>query len=214
MNRQAITETMQARRVSAILRTNDAEVAARAMDAAVAGGFRLVEFTLTTPGALDLIGTFSKREDLLVGAGTVLTTDEAEAAVRAGARFLVSPIVDPEVIRAAAAMNVVSVPGASTATEIVTAHRAGADIVKIFPAPADLPAFVTQIRGPLPGIKLFPTAGVTPDNFLAVLRAGAFGVGFVASLFAPGDMKAKAYDTIRERAEAIHRALSDFKPGT
>jgi 2-dehydro-3-deoxyphosphogluconate aldolase/(4S)-4-hydroxy-2-oxoglutarate aldolase len=211
MNRQTIVETMQARRVSAILRTSDAEVAARSMEAAVAGGFRLVEFTLTTPSALELIGTFSKRDDLLVGAGTVLTTAEAEAAVKAGARFLVSPIVDPEVIRAAASMDVVSIPGASTATEIVTAHRAGADIVKIFPAPADLPAFVTQIRGPLPGIKLFPTAGVTPDNFLAVLRAGAFGVGFVASLFEPSDMAAKAYDRIRERAASIHRALSDFK---
>lgn len=214
MNRNEIVGIMGSRRVSAILRTTDAERAAGAMEAAVAGGFRLVEFTMTTPGALDLIGTFSKRDDLLVGAGTVLTTDEAEAAVKAGARFLVSPIVDPQVIRAAASMNVVSVPGASTATEIVTAHRAGADIVKIFPAPADLPAFVTQIRGPLPGIKLFPTAGVTPENFLAVLRAGAFGVGFVASLFAPDDMKAKAFDRIRDRAASIHRALSDFSPGS
>jgi Entner-Doudoroff aldolase len=209
MNRESIVAAMERRRVSAILRTGDAEVAARAMDAAVEGGFRLVEFTLTTPGALELIGTFSKRDDLLVGAGTVLTTEQAEQAVAAGARFLVSPIVDPRIIAAAAALNVVSVPGAFTATEIVTAHRAGADIVKIFPAPADLPAFVTQIRGPLPNIKLFPTAGVTADNFLAVLKAGAIGVGFVASLFSPDDLKAKAYDRIRTRAQSIHRALSE-----
>lgn len=209
--REAIVTEIGKHRVSAILRTDNEETAARAMAAAVEGGFKMVEFTLTTPGAWDLITEYSSRDGLLVGAGTVLTPSEAERAVSAGAKFLVSPVVDPEVIKAAGSMDVVSIPGASTATEIWTAHRSGADIVKIFPAPANLPLFVAQIRGPLPGIKLFPTAGVSIDNFMEVLELGAFGVGFVASLFVPGDLKAANYDAIRDRARTIMERLGQAR---
>ena len=203
VSKDVLLAEMGKRRVSAILRTDNAETANRAMDAAVVGGFRMVEFTLTTPGAWELITEFSGRDGLLVGAGTVLTTSDAERAVGAGARFLVSPVVDPEVIRVAGSLGVVSIPGTSTPTEMMTARRAGADIVKIFPAPADLPAFVTQVRGPLPDLKLFPTAGVTLANFMDVLDAGAFGVGFVTTLFDPGDLKAGRFDAVRERAQTI-----------
>jgi 2-dehydro-3-deoxyphosphogluconate aldolase/(4S)-4-hydroxy-2-oxoglutarate aldolase len=205
--REAIVTEIGKHRVSAILRTDNEETAARAMAAAVEGGFRMIEFTLTTPGAWDLITEYSNRDGFLVGAGTVLTPAEAERAVSAGAKFLVSPVVDPEVIKAAGSMDVVSIPGTSTATEIWTAHRSGADIAKIFPAPANLPRVGTQIRGPLPGIKLVPTAGVSIDNFMEVLEAGAFGVGFVAPLFAPADLKAGNYDAIRDRARTIMERL-------
>jgi len=198
-----IVEEMGRLRLSAIVRAKDRETAAGAMEAAVRGGFRMVEFTLTTPGALDLVADFAGRDGLLVGAGTVLSPGSAREAVEAGARFLVSPVVDPEVIAEARRLGVASVPGCATPTELVTAHRAGADILKIFPAPADITAFVTQVRGPLPDLKLFPTAGVTEDNFEAVLAAGAFGVGFVASLFHPADMANGRFEAIEERARRI-----------
>lgn len=198
------------RRVSAILRTDDQGKARKAMAAAVAGGFRLIEFTLTTPGAMQLVNEFSKNRDLLVGAGTVLDPGTAKEAVAAGARFLVSPVVDPEVIRAAQDLGVPSIPGASTPTEMLAAHRAGAPILKVFPAPADVASFVTQVRGPFPDWKLYPTAGITLENFPAVLKAGAFGVGFVASLFTPADLAAGDFDAILKRSEGIMTRLREL----
>jgi 2-dehydro-3-deoxyphosphogluconate aldolase/(4S)-4-hydroxy-2-oxoglutarate aldolase len=177
------------------------------MSAVVRGGFRFVEFTLTTPGALDLIEEFSSNQDLLVGAGTVLTSEQGEDAVKAGARFLVSPVVDSGVINKARELDVVSVPGTFTPNEMMAADRAGADIVKLFPAPANVTRYVTQIRGPLPDLKIFPTAGVDEENFEAVLAAGAFGVGFVSSLFHPDDMERRDFQSIEERAGRIIRKL-------
>ncbi|HET9232722.1 MAG TPA: bifunctional 4-hydroxy-2-oxoglutarate aldolase/2-dehydro-3-deoxy-phosphogluconate aldolase [Candidatus Eisenbacteria bacterium] len=201
--RAATLADIQRHRVSAIIRAGDRGKAERAMDAAVRGGFRIVEFTLTTPGALDLVREFASRRDLVVGAGTVLDVQVAREAVAAGARFLVSPVTDPEVIRETLALDAVSIPGTSTPTEMLAAIRAGAEILKIFPAPADLPAFITQVRGPFPDWRLFPTAGVTQQNVEAVLRAGAFGAGFVASLFTPADMASGDYAAIENRARVI-----------
>jgi len=201
--RTATLDTMARYCVSAIVRSKDGERAGNAMEAAVAGGFRLIEFTLNTPGALDMIRSFSARDDLLVGAGTVLTVEDASAAVAAGARFLVSPVMDPRVIEVAGNLGVVSVPGTYTPTEMMAAHRCGADLVKLFPGTADVPGRVSRILGPLPFLRLFPTSGVTLDNYQAVLAAGAFGVGFVASLFTPGDMEQKRWTAIRDRAASI-----------
>ncbi len=205
--RETIREQIKLRRVSAILRTDDPSVAREAMKAAVAGGFRMVEFTLTIPGALELVREFSTQEGLLVGAGTVLSTQQAHEAVEAGARFLVSPVCDPEVIAEAAELGVVSIPGTYTPTEMLTAHRCGADFVKLFPAPHDAAQIVSAILGPMPFLRIFPTAGVTPDNFITVLRAGAAGVGFVASLFTPHDMAKRDYAAIERRAAGIIKLL-------
>ncbi len=198
---------MGERRVSAILRWPDTEVARRAMRAAVAGGIRMVEFTLTTPGALELVSEFSREPELLVGAGTVLTVGEARAAAAAGARFLVSPVVDRGVIAEASALDAVAVPGAYTPTEMQTAIRAGAEVVKLFPAPADIATHVSQIRGPFPDLRILPTAGVTPENFAAVLRAGAFGVGLVGSLFVSEDLRRGDFEAVERRAAGIMKTL-------
>lgn len=198
-------------RISAIIRAGDQRVAANAMDAAVAGGFRLIEFTLTTPGAFELISTFSKREEeLAVGAGTVMTTEEARLAVDAGARFLVSPISDPAVIARAKELDVVIIPGTFTATEMATAHRLGADLVKLFPAPANLPDYIRFLLGPMPYLKIFPTAGVTLGNMLEVLRAGAAGAGFVGSLFTPEEMASKNFEAIEKRAGRIVARMEEL----
>lgn len=206
--RQAIVAAFERERVSAIIRTKDQSLASDAMGAAVEGGFRLIEFTLTTPGALELIASFRTRPELIVGAGTVLYKTQAREAVAAGAQFLVSPIVDPDVIAAAADLDVPSIPGAYTPTEMEKAHRLGADFVKIFPATVGGLDFIRAVRGPLPHLRLFPTAGVTPDNFPDYLAAGCAGVGFVRSLFEPADMAASDFAAIRKRAGAITRRLS------
>ena len=200
-------EILAQERCSAILRTGRAEAVAPAMQAAIDGGFRIVEFTMTTPGVLEHIAAFAANPDLLVGAGTVLTRDEARDAHRAGARFLVSPVVDEAVIRYAVDQDLVAIPGCYTPTEMLAAHRAGAPIVKLFPAPADGPGYVRACMGPLPFLKIFPTAGVTAENAGAHLEAGAFGVGFVGTLFAPADMTASRFDAIRERAARMIDAV-------
>ncbi len=194
----AVFET---RRVSAIIRTRDQRLAGDAMQAAVDGGLRIVEFTLTTPGACDLISQFADQAHLLVGAGTVMSPELARQAVGAGARFLVSPIVDAAVIAEADALDVPVIPGAATPTEMETAHRLGADMVKVFPAPAGGVGYIESVLGPLPHLKLFPTAGVTPDNVEDYLRAGCFGVGLVRSLFVPSDLAERNFIAIRKRAE-------------
>jgi 2-dehydro-3-deoxyphosphogluconate aldolase / (4S)-4-hydroxy-2-oxoglutarate aldolase len=187
-------------RASAILRTQIAEAAAPAMDAAVRAGFRIVEFTLNTPGAVDRIAEFSRRDGLVVGAGTVLTVEEARDAVRAGARFLVSPIVDEAVIGEARALGVCMLAGCHTPTEMMRAHRAGSQVVKLFPAPASGPAYVKACLGPLPFLKIVPTSGVTEENARLWLAAGCFAVGFVNTLFDPEDLRAGRFDRIEQNA--------------
>ena len=206
--RKKILTEIEVRKISAIIRTDDKKLAADAMNAAVEGGFRIVEFTLTTPGALQLISEFRKKyDDLLVGAGTVMSVGQANDAVNAGAQFIVSPVCNPEIISYAVEIDVVSIPGTYTATEMDTAHQLGADMVKLFPAPADIPGYLSAILGPMPYLKIFPTNGVDIDNMLSVLSAGAAGVGFVKTLFNPTDMEMNDFTEIKKRATAIFSRL-------
>jgi Entner-Doudoroff aldolase len=196
-------------RASAIVRTNSTDSARHAMNAAVRGGFRICEFTLTVPGATDLIREFRNNKDLIVGAGTVLTPDDARAAVAAGAQFLVSPVVDETVIAEAARLNVAMMPGCSTPTEMLKAHRAGAQLQKLFPSLPGThgPTWVAQTLAPLPMLKIVPTSGVTLDNAAAFLKAGAWAVGFVAALFDAADIAAGRWDVIESRAKAAIAAV-------
>lgn len=194
-------------RATAILRTSIEEGAAPAMLAAVEAGFRIVEFTLTTPGALERIAEFSRRDGLVVGAGTVLTVEQARAAVEAGARFLVSPVVDEAVIEAAGALGVAVMPGTHTPTEMLRAHRAGAPLQKLFPAPGTGPAYIRACLGPMPFLRIVPTSGVDGGNAADYLDAGAHAVGFVGPLFDDPTVRAGRFDLIAERARELLRAV-------
>ena len=208
--REHIKSELLERKISAIIRTDNQKVAEQAMQAAVAGGFRVVEFTLTTPGALNLITQFRENDDLIVGAGTVMSPTVVQEAVEAGAQFLVSPVCSVDVIQEAKKLDVVTMPGTFTATEMESAHRAGADFVKLFPAPANVAEYIRFILAPLPHLKIFPTSGVTLDNMRDVLQAGAAGTGFVRPLFNPEMIRNKNYDGIRQRAEAIVERLASL----
>jgi Entner-Doudoroff aldolase len=198
--RAAVLQAFAQHRCSAILRTADRDVVRPALEAVIAGGFRIVEVTMTTPDCLEHISALSERHGLLVGAGTVLTVQDAKEAMAAGARFLVSPVTDPQVITFCRQHELVSIPGTFTPTEMMEAHRAGADIVKLFPGPANGPEFLRAVRGPLPFLRIFPTSGVTEENVDSWFEAGAFGVGFVASLFDADDLKLRRFDAIKARA--------------
>lgn len=207
MPAKRIVEAFGRHRATAILRTGHEAAAAPAMQAAVDAGFRIVEFTLTTPGALERIEEFSRRPGLIVGAGTVLTTREAREAVERGARFLVSPVVDEAVIEEALARDTPMIPGAHTPTELLRARRAGAPMQKLFPAPGTGPEFVRACLGPLPDLRIVPTSGVDAENAAAYLEAGAWAVGFVGPLFDPELVRRGNFAAIEQRARRLLTAI-------
>jgi 2-dehydro-3-deoxyphosphogluconate aldolase / (4S)-4-hydroxy-2-oxoglutarate aldolase len=203
----AFVELLGQEKATAILRCKEAEKAGLAMDAALAAGFRVVEVTLTTPRALELIADLARRPGIVVGAGTVLTVEDADAAVAHGARFLVSPVCDEAVIRRATELGVASLPGCHTPTEMLTAHRWGAPLLKLFPAPAGGPVWLRSLLAPLPFLKVVPTNGVDADNAGDWLAAGAYALGFTAPLFDAEDLRIGRYDNIEMRARRILDAV-------
>lgn len=207
MTAAAFVQQFSQLKASAILRTNDQQKAALAMEAAIRGGFRVIEFTLSIPGALELVQDFSRRTDLTVGTGTVLDAGDARRSVEAGAQFLVSPALDEGMIRAAREMDVASMPGTHTPTEMLHAQRIGAEMCKLFPAPAGGPAWVKAVLAPLPGLRIVPTNGVDEHNAGDWLAAGSFGVGFVATLFVPEDIATGNWDAIEARARRCLAAV-------
>lgn len=194
-------------KASAILRTDNQEKAALAMEAAIRGGFTVVEFTLTIPGAYELVEEFSKREGLIVGTGTVMDAKQAQLSVEAGARFLVSPVVDEDVIFAANELGVASMPGTHTPTEMLRAHRAGAQMCKLFPSPSGGPDWVRSVLGPMPYLNIVPTNGVDEHNAADWIKAGSFAVGFVAPLFVASDIAEQRWDAIEQRARRCIAAV-------
>jgi 2-dehydro-3-deoxyphosphogluconate aldolase / (4S)-4-hydroxy-2-oxoglutarate aldolase len=167
-------------KIVAILRGVPSNLALPIVEALYTGGVRTVEITLNTPNALAMIEAVQTHfgEKMLVGAGTVLSAHEAENAIKAGAKFTISPNLDAATIAKTKELGALSIPGAFTPTEIVNAYALGADIVKVFPA-TNGAAFIRDFRGPLPHIPLMPTGGVTLDNIGDFKRAGAvaFGIG-------------------------------------
>ncbi len=202
---------LEAERATAIIRTDDQKTAAAAMKAAIRGGFRILEFTLTIPGALELISDFSKRPEIIIGAGTVLRPEDAQNAVQAGAKYLVSPVMDKKVIEAGLSLGVATMPGTHTPTEMLEAYRAGAHLQKVFPAVAGGPDAIRAILGPMPFLRLVPTNGVTGETAAAYLRAGAFSVAFVGSLFPPADLAAERFDRIEERARSFRKIVEQVQ---
>jgi Entner-Doudoroff aldolase len=211
MTPDLLVETLWEERAVAILRTHDHDLARDSMSAAVAGGFRFVEFTLHCPRPFDLIETFAKQDDVIAGAGTVMTPDDARRAIEAGARFIVSPILDEDVVGTALEHGAAVMPGVRTPTEMVRAHRLGASLQKLFPAPANGPGFVRAALGPLPFLRLVPTSGVTPENVAQFIAAGVFAVGFVAPLFPPDVLAERDYveiERLAREALAATKAMS------
>ncbi len=181
--RWEITAEVVGQGVIGIVRTSTAESAVDRARTVLEAGLRAVEIPLTNPGALTAIeGLSAAYPDATIGAGTVLDSAAALLAIRAGARFLVSPSVDAEVIRTAHRYGAAAVPGAGSATEIVRALEEGADAVKVFPATSLGPQWITDVRAALPQAPLVPTGGVALDDVPDWLAAGAVACGIGSAL--------------------------------
>jgi 2-dehydro-3-deoxyphosphogluconate aldolase/(4S)-4-hydroxy-2-oxoglutarate aldolase len=182
------TETIERIRKTGVLpviRAASADDAALIIERIVAGGIDVIEITMTVPGAAKLIAESVKKygADAVIGAGTVLTADDAAICIDAGAQFIVSPALDLKTIEFCNGKGIAVMPGALTPTEVTTAWNAGADIVKVFPAGAMGGAsYLRSLKAPLPHIKLIPTGGVTLETAAGFIRAGAEAVGVGADL--------------------------------
>lgn len=180
MTRSEVVGRIVARRVVGILRCAEPE---RVGTAVIEGGVDVVEVPLGVPGALAAISSLSDSfPSALVGAGTVMSAADAAAALDAGARFLLSPVLRPEVVETAHARGAAAVPGAFTPTEIDACMRAGADVVKLFPADRLAPTDLRVLLAALPDAKLLPTGGITAANAAEWLDAGAVAVGVGGAL--------------------------------
>jgi len=192
-----------------IVRLDSAEEALAVSEAAIEGGIRALEITLSVPGALDVITKLSRRygdDGILVGAGTVLDEHSAYECVSAGARLLVSPNLNPAMLATANRYQAVTVSGAYTPTEIVDTMQAGADIVKLFPAEFVGPEYVRTVRAPLPQAPLMPAGGVTADNVKEWFDAGVVAVG-VGSFVTKAARADGNYRNVTEAAATMLRAI-------
>ena len=168
-----------------VLRAQSAAEGHALVEAMLAGGVTVVEVTMTVPGAVELLRALKKQHgsQLLLGSGTVTTAAQAAETIAAGAEFVVSPSFHPEVVAKTKELGKVSIPGALTPTEVITAWNAGADYVKIFPCSAVGGAsYLRALRAPFPQLQLIPTGGVTQQTAADFLKAGARALGVGADL--------------------------------
>lgn len=203
MSREAALQRVLNTGIVSIIRAKSGEQLVGVAEALYEGGIDVIEVTFTVPGVLDIIAAVKKQlgNRILLGAGTVLDTESARAALLAGAEFLVTPTVNPDVIKLCNRYSKVIMPGAFTPTEILTAWEAGADIVKVFPAEIGGPAFLKAVHGPLPHIRLLPTGGVNLETLPSFVKAGACAVGLGSALVEQKAVESGDFARIRSLAE-------------
>jgi 2-dehydro-3-deoxyphosphogluconate aldolase/(4S)-4-hydroxy-2-oxoglutarate aldolase len=199
-----------------VLRAKSVAQGRAVVDAMIAGGVTVVEVTMTVPNAVDLLKELNKEygSKLLLGSGTVTTADQALATIDAGAEFVVSPSLHPEVIAATKKNNKISCPGSLTPTEAITAWNAGADYVKIFPCSAVGGAsYLKSLLAPFPHLKLIPTGGVTLQTAESFIKAGARALGVGSDLVNLAAVDAGHPETITETARAYLKVLAEARKG-
>jgi 2-dehydro-3-deoxyphosphogluconate aldolase/(4S)-4-hydroxy-2-oxoglutarate aldolase len=184
MNVESVIRRIGEIGIMPVIRAANAEEAFRAVEAVDAGGIPIVEITMTVPDAPSVLRQVVRaNSEFLVGAGTVLTAQQAEICIDAGAQFLVSPGLAPEVIHTAAKHGVLAIPGAFTPSEVMAALQLGADTIKIFPCGSGGgPSHIKSLRGPFPHCRFIPTGGVSLKNAEDYLAAGAFALGIGTEL--------------------------------
>ncbi len=200
--------------IIAILRTDEPNELVRISQALVTGGVRFIEITMTVPGALEVIRAAAlelNRIGAFIGAGTVLDAPTARGAILAGAQFVVSPGFDLESVRICSTYGVLSVPGAMTPTEVLTAWKNGADLIKIFPANLGGPDFIKAIKEPLPQVKLIPTGKLTASNAPLYIKSGAIAVGVGGALVSPESIAARDFAQITANARTFCKLVRDAK---
>ena len=213
MDRESVLHQILSTGVVAVIRMRDSRKLLKVIEAICAGGVKCIEITMTVPGAPAIIQELatSVPRDVLIGAGTVVDARKAHEVIKAGATFVVAPTTDFDVIRICREQGVVVIPGCFTPSEILAAWKAGADIIKVFPATSLGPKYFKDLSGPFPEIRLMPTGGVTIDNVGEWIRAGAVAVGIGSDLLDKKSIDEGRYEVLTERAERMVRNFQEAK---
>jgi 2-dehydro-3-deoxyphosphogluconate aldolase/(4S)-4-hydroxy-2-oxoglutarate aldolase len=200
--------------VVAIFRMHSAGHAVKGINAAVRGGFEAVEVTMNTPDATDALAEVAGRVDAIVGVGTITAPEQVKEAYDAGAEFIVTPVVVPEVVDAAHELSMPAIIGAASPSEVFTAKGAGADWVKVFPAESlGGPDYIAQLLGVFNGTPIWVSGGLTTSNYLGYLDAGAELCGFAGQVF-DADIAADGdYEELERRAIEVCRRLDMYSTG-
>ena len=215
MNKTQKLDLIRSTGVVAIMRARSADQLIAAADAIKAGGVRVIEVTMTTPGALGVIEEATQRygDEVLFGAGSVLDAETARAAILAGAGFVVAPTLKVEVVALCNRYSIPVMPGIMTPTEALTAWEAGADMVKLFPASVGGPAMIKAIRAPLPQLEIVPVGGVNLDTAVEFIRQGAAALGVGSSLVNQKLLDAGDMAELQRRAVAFIAAVQEGRAG-
>ncbi|MHC4444159.1 MAG: bifunctional 4-hydroxy-2-oxoglutarate aldolase/2-dehydro-3-deoxy-phosphogluconate aldolase [Planctomycetota bacterium] len=201
--------------VIAIIRASGSEELIDVVHALCEGGVTCIEVTMTTPNALEVIRKARRAvgDSASIGVGSVLDSETARSAFLAGAQFVVTPILDLPTIELCKRSDVPVIPGTLTPTEIVRAHQAGADMVKVFPTGSVGPKYISDLRGPLPHIKYIPTGGVNLDTAADFIRAGATALGAGSSLVTKEAIKNKNFAAIKATAAEFLKRVRQAREG-
>tara|TARA_B100000029_G_C17588858_1_gene961931 strand:- start:1129 stop:1797 length:669 start_codon:yes stop_codon:yes gene_type:complete len=199
--------------IVAIIRTDTNQDLLQVVDAIHSGGIDVIEITMTTPGALDTVGSMTKRygSNLLVGAGSVLDTETARLAILSGADFIVSPITKPDVIELCNRYGKVVMPGAFTPTEILRAWELGADYVKVFPADIAGASYIKAVKAPLPQVSIIPTGGIGLNNAAEFITSGSAALGVGSTLVNKQTITEKQFKKLTEISQKLVVAVKKAK---
>lgn len=199
--------------IVAVARGQSDELILKAIEAVLEGGVNVVEVTFTVPNALAIIKRLAGKisDDVILGAGTVLTPENAANAIEAGAQFIVSPNTNAATIEAAKSRGVPVCPGALTPTEVVTAWQAGGDIIKIFPASVMGPKYLKDLHGPLPEIPFMPTGGVNLSTARDYLENGAVALGVGGDLINKKLIEEGSFAEVADRARKFREIVREFR---
>lgn len=213
VGREIVLQTLIETGVVAVVRVDDPTGMVDLARALERGGVSMFEITMTVPGALKAIEATVAEfgDDLIIGAGTVLDPATASMAVSAGASYVVSPILDLEVIEMAHLAGAAVMPGCLTPTEVARAWRSGADVVKMFPGRVATPGYFKDLRGPLPQVRMMPTGNVDLETAPQYIEAGAVGVGVGKALVDVEALRAGDWDAITGRARAFREIVGRAK---
>lgn len=212
MKKDAVLNKIKSEKVVALIRADNPDGLLDCAKALAAGGLTSIELTMTTPGAIRMLEkATAELPDFIFGLGTVLDAETARLGILAGARFIVTPALRPEVITLCRRYSIPVFSGAFTPTEILAAWEAGADAAKVFPAEFFGPAYIKSVKAPLPQIELVPTGGVNAENVGEFLKAGAMATAAGSSLVDAKSLKEKNWAAITAKAQAFVKAVAAAK---
>ena len=199
--------------VVAVIRMKDPQRLSNVVEAIRKGGVKCIEITMTVPGAVDIIGEMARKApaDVLIGAGTVTEKSGAIDVIRAGAKFVVGPALNFDILSVCKEKDVVCMPGCFSPTEILAGWNAGADVIKVFPATSLGPKYFKDLAGPFPHIRLMPTGGVTVDNVGEWVAAGAVAVGIGSDLLDKKAIEEERYSVLTEKAERLTKNFREAR---